>query len=663
MGSHVRDHLLALLVFASATALWLLPLVTHFDTHIPGNAGDNITFVWNVWWMRYVLTHDGLSFLHTSFLLHPFGANLTLNTHTAVPTLLAAIAGPASLIAAENCIVVAHVLLNFVCAYALGYRTTRRPTAALVAGLVFGWSPFVSARLGGHFNLLAAWVVPLSCLAAFAARGRGGLLPGVALGGALALTAYVDYYLFIFVVVLVLLAIVPSCFTVATSPRTRSPWRRRVAVTLVTVAALEILFIVGVRTLNVSVIQLAAWRVTVRGWSNPITFAWLTLIAAAFIAWFPRVAVRPGRADERPSGKTMTAVALTFIPLMAPLAVSAAALWRAGDYATQHYRPRSGPGGIDAVTLLLGNPFSAFWGERVLAWYSELRINSIESCGWIPLSPLILACVAAFAWRRNRVIRYWIAAAGFFTVWSLGPWLVAAGHRTPLILPEFVIRYVPIVSNARMPGRGMVVVYLALAVLAAIAFDRLLSQGGRKRTLAWCLLIASVIELAPSAPALFSPSVSPVYGVLKAAAGTGAVCELPLGLRDGFGEVGTFDPAVLFNQTVHERPIVGGFVARLPPGIAEAYRKLPVVGTLLRLSEGEAIAFEERVDPGTSARQLAAQGIRFLVLNRDLASPELSTFVDTSIALRVIARDDHRTVYEVDSVARPSPERWQLPTP
>ena len=35
----------------------------------------------------------------------------------------------------------------------------RNARASVVAGLVYGWSPFVGAHLAGHFNLVAAWTL------------------------------------------------------------------------------------------------------------------------------------------------------------------------------------------------------------------------------------------------------------------------------------------------------------------------------------------------------------------------------------------------------------------------------------------------------------------------------------------------------------------------
>ena len=118
-------------VLLAIAGLWVVPILGHFRTAIPGaGPGDNLTFVWDVWWMRYVLHHPDYSFFSTPFLFHPFGVDLTLHTHTALPALVAAVIGPASPIASQNLLVVVHLCLNLLCSYALAYRTTGRRSSA-----------------------------------------------------------------------------------------------------------------------------------------------------------------------------------------------------------------------------------------------------------------------------------------------------------------------------------------------------------------------------------------------------------------------------------------------------------------------------------------------------------------------------------------------------
>ena len=64
-----------------------------------------------------------------------------------------------------------------------------------------------------------------------------------------------------------------------------------------------------------------------------------------------------------------------------------------------------------------------------------------------------------------------------FAIWALGPFLTIGGLDMGLPLPQALARFVPLVENARMPGRAMVCVYLALGVLMAL---RLAGVAGLK---------------------------------------------------------------------------------------------------------------------------------------------------------------------------------------
>jgi hypothetical protein len=59
------------------------PLARHLTTAVPGGGpGDNLTFLWNFWWMRHALASKTADVLQTSFLFYPFGTSLALDTFT-----------------------------------------------------------------------------------------------------------------------------------------------------------------------------------------------------------------------------------------------------------------------------------------------------------------------------------------------------------------------------------------------------------------------------------------------------------------------------------------------------------------------------------------------------------------------------------------------------
>ena len=232
---------------ALITAWWLFPILSQISNAIPGaGAGDNATFVWNVWWMRYVLHHHQQTFFFTPFLFYPSGVDLTLHSHTALPALVAAITGLSSPIAGQNVLIALHIFLNFLCSYALAYRATRSAVPAMAASLIFGTSSFVSAHLSGHFNLIAAWTLPLACLLMSNAQDARSTPRGVVAGMAIAATAYTDYYLFIYVTALLVLLRIAQSVDVSAARSERDLRRDRVLVALAGLLLIDAVVIAGI---------------------------------------------------------------------------------------------------------------------------------------------------------------------------------------------------------------------------------------------------------------------------------------------------------------------------------------------------------------------------------------------------------------------------------
>ena len=60
--------------------------------------------------------------------------------------------------------------------------------------MIFGLSPYFAVHLLGHFDLLAAWVLPAFALALARAVHRGSNRAAIAAGLVMAATAYMAYY-------------------------------------------------------------------------------------------------------------------------------------------------------------------------------------------------------------------------------------------------------------------------------------------------------------------------------------------------------------------------------------------------------------------------------------------------------------------------------------
>jgi hypothetical protein len=656
-------HLPALLLFAALSVVWTWPLVLHFNDRIPGLGGDNYSFLWNLWWMRKALSSPDLEFFHSTYLFSPFGVDLINHPHTALQGYVSATAlGGVSVIAAENLYIIVSVFLNAVCAYALACDMVRKRSVALFAGVAFGASPYVAAHLLGHFDLLTAWVIPLFALCLRRSLRTGSIGAAVGAGACVAVAAYAAYYHVVY------LALFAVTYTLASwrvlhvhrEPRANTQSLFTVRLVLMALMALDVFLIVVILMFGGDVINVGGISISARSVHNPLLFLWLLAIAWLLTKW--RIGVRFGRPPSdafwRGAQALMITVA-TFALVSLPLIVQAFRLALSGRYVSQTYFWRSSPRGIDALAPLVGNPFHPFYGRAVSGVYEVLGLDRIEAVGWLGVVPLVVLLMNRGQWFDTEEARRWKAVLVVFAIWALGPFLTVAGFDTALPLPQALARFVPLVDNARMPGRAIVCVYLALGVLMAL---RLAAVAGLKastttdttdRTVVvptfrsalgrpgvrWALLALLALDYLHAPIPLTALDRPAVYEQLATIPDSGAVIELPFGIGDGLSTGrGSQDRRLLYNATIHGHPVVGGYIGRMPPDVAMVYDAMPIVGNLLRLSNGEEAVQEP-------APMLVP--FRYLVLDTATASQELIDYAHRTLDMDLIASGDGKQLYAV----------------
>jgi len=634
-------HLGPLALFGALAIAWTWPLALHLHDAVPGDPGDNYSFLWNLWWMRHVIATPGLAYFRTTYLFHPFGTTIADHPHTALPALVAAtVLRPASVITAQNLLLLGYVCANMAAMYALVWDITRHRRGAIFAGVMFGLSPYLAVHLLGHFDLVAAWVLPLFALALRRAI-RGSDASALGAGLVLAVTAYTTYYYVVyegfFMVVFLGASIGAVAMVRASPPRSAAVrWFRNVCLAGMIgagVVALAIL-LTGGRTLYVGDIILSA-----RTPQNALTAMWV--FAIGWLLWRWRAVLTLDPDVHRRMRRAMAVawrVAAVFLAGAAPLLWQAGWLIARGEYVTQQYGWRSVPHGVDLLAPLLGHPLHPLMAAVSVPAYAALRENYVEVIGWIGIVPLVLL----FAARRARPLdpgemRVWRIVAIAFALFALGPFLTIGGFDTGLKLPEILLRYVPFAANARMPGRAMVGVYMALGLLAAVALS---SATGRLRSpLVQWLLIGLVAFEYWDTPIRLTPLDHPSAYRALAAAAPGAVCEVPFGIGDGLSVgVGSQDRAALYHATLHEHPLAGGYIGRMPADAAERYRRYPLTAALLRLSgDTSAPSPVSSSDPSPC---------RYLVVDRRTSSAELQAYV-AQLQVDRIASDEDRDVYRL----------------
>ncbi len=337
-------------LFGCLAVIWSFPLALHLDTHLPGMVlGDNAVFLWSFWWMR-VARAAGTAFFETPFLFAPDGVDLTLHTHAALPAFVGAtFLGSVPLVAALNVTTIGSLALNGLAAYWLAWRQTAQHLPSVLAGLIFGGSPYLAAHLNGHFNLTTAWTIPLFALA-FVEASRGSLAWGVAAGAILGATAYIDYYYLVYACVgaLVLLALTRRRLSVSTTPG--APFTSRWSRLILLIIMAHVALIVGVAATGGFGGPDWPFRLTVRETFNPQQTLGILLVIWLWMRYRPRWSVGRGEAAGA-SLWPVAAAGATFLVAIVPLLARAVSLLLAGQYVSQPYFWRSAPKGIDLATV------------------------------------------------------------------------------------------------------------------------------------------------------------------------------------------------------------------------------------------------------------------------------------------------------------------------
>jgi hypothetical protein len=195
----------ALLAYIALTLALTWPLALRWTTDLPGGPHkdgleDAYQNVWNLWWMQQALARPTNPLITDRF-FYPEHPNLYYHTLSPINTLLAApitaLWGP---IAGFNAVAFASCVLGALGMWWLAYDRTRAHGAALLAGIVYAFSPFHMGALitDGQLQIVALQWLPFYVLFLLRTAEQGGRRNLLLSGLFLILTAWTDWYYTLF---------------------------------------------------------------------------------------------------------------------------------------------------------------------------------------------------------------------------------------------------------------------------------------------------------------------------------------------------------------------------------------------------------------------------------------------------------------------------------
>ncbi|MDB5235595.1 MAG: hypothetical protein JWR44_2588 [Hymenobacter sp.] len=179
----------------------------------------------------------------------------------------------------------------------------------------------------------------------------------------------------------------------------------------------------------------------------------------------------------------------------------------------------------------------------------------------------------------------WALALLFFLLTM--PVIKLMGH-TILRTPTGLVHYVPLLNNIRCPTRYVLLLSLLLPLATFIGLEKWWQQrpAGWRLPIAGLLALLIGLEFQPRPfPLIRTADVPAVYAAAASLPGR-ALYPIPVGLLDGYRQVGVANPTELFYQTRHHKALPGGYISRISAATFAAFEHNgPVQAALLRAQQ------------------------------------------------------------------------------
>lgn len=643
MPARIRTHAAVLLGYVCVSVLFYWPLPAHLDDAFLGSiSGDTGVYVWNLWVFRHeIVAHGNYPFLTMEVLPLTPPIPLTLHNYTTASNLVGFFLLPMwGVVRTFNMLTLASAVLAAYAMFLLARRATDDAGAAWVAGLAFGFSPYMNARAASHFSLIQAAPLPLFVLAFKRLVKQPTRLNATAVGAVVGWAFLSDPYYAVYCLVGAgcLAAAATLQFHLASGiTRARVRWHVAIDLLLVCLAGL----IVGIVIRGGGRLDLFGLRVSITHLYTPV-MAFTLLFVLRVLLWMrPRVTWVPALPPLRAVVTVGVVCGLLVTPVIAAMGTR---LTESNTWISPPVFWRSSAPGLDLLSFFLPNPLHPLTAGLFADGLESSPGGFIENVASVPWTLMALLAVAVSF--GCRLPRRWTAWTLFFALLALGPFIKIAGLMTYVPTPWALLRYVPVVGAARMPSRFAILVTLGVAMLAAFALRELRARTRWPSMLSAAIATLLIVEMLPSPRELHPAAVPSVYRIIASDPRDVRVLNLPFGLRDGLSSHGNTTAAWQYFQTVHEKPIMGGYLSRLPASDVAIYERRRVTRVLMDLSAGRPVSKGRFDDAIRRAREIRAElNVGYVVIDRSRTSDTLVDFARAAFDLMPVAVDGQYELY------------------
>ncbi|MGD9374376.1 MAG: hypothetical protein PVJ23_01220 [Anaerolineae bacterium] len=291
----------------------------------------------------------------------------------------------------------------------------------------------------------------------------------------------------------------------------------------------------------------------------------------------------------------------------------------------------------DLLAYVLPPQQHPLFGSWTAGTYASFAVNN-QYWAYFGLVPLALVLLVVIV--RPRQALPWLLTALFFFVLALGPILRFNGSLYPEIkLPYGLASDFFSLIGFNWPNRFNLGLMAAASVLVGLACAYLATRFHRSWLLAVPAALILVEYVVVPQRTIFAPPDSEFYHHIAADGEEYALVDLPLTRSDG--EVHRYF------QTIHTKPIVGGWDHRVPRSAYEFMLANPFLAAWLV----DDFANGPGDRPDQALADLAAAGVRYLVVHKSQLKsvPESMRFLMT--ALKPVYQDRDIVVFSLEGAS------------
>jgi hypothetical protein len=398
------------------------------------------------------------------------------------------------------------------------------------------------------------------------------------------------------------------------------------------------------------------------GWKHPVIAA-AFLIAAALTAFYYVMfllvlvglviahMIIVDRSSSWPALKRLAAMMAIFAVVMSPLLLPMMSL---GTSEGRSLNPAYDIDrfSADLLSFVLPSPAHSLWRPLVDPLHRAIMRpgNSIEVVTFLGFIPMALSIYGLKQYPSTR--RFWLPLTLMFGVLALGPVVYVAGRavapQLSAVMPYRLLSRLPYGDIPRVPARFAVMVSLCVSVIGGFGAAAVLRNRSRPVVLITgaALTILAIGENAVVPFPLMEARVPAFFHRLHDDERRAGLLEVPI----------PDDPATLpermLYQTVHHKPIYGGYLARgLPPLPFSALPGFAQFKTFTDISD-DVVAYDAKELPAISRAVLNVYSVGWIAIEKYLmqtASVERARQVGDELLGRsaVLYEDDQMLVYTV----------------